>query len=48
MDSKNLNAEGAEVFAKVRRGKYSFAFLCEILRALCVSNPTLIKKPAGS
>jgi hypothetical protein len=34
--NSKTNAEDAEVFAKVRRGKHSFAFLCEILGALCV------------
>ena len=31
-----LNAEDAEEFAKVRKGKAFSAFLCEELRALCV------------
>ena len=34
---EDLNAGDAEVFAKVRRGKPSFALLCEILCALCGS-----------
>ena len=33
---EHFNAEGAEVFAKERREKLSFAHLCECLSFLCV------------
>jgi hypothetical protein len=33
---EDLNAEGAEVFAKARREVPYFAYLCENLWALCV------------
>jgi len=33
---KHFNAEGAEFFAKERRERLSFAYLCECLSVLCV------------